>query len=131
MRKSMAALHTCPSCGAQAYEASARFCSRCGASLTDAKPVLPSWQRPSPPKYSHVSMARVALSCPECGAPMRFGFRHVCRQCGASLVMVPRILHPNHIRVFVKGPRAALYELAGEAFWLAITLGGLTLIARL
>ena len=59
---------------------------------------------------------------------MRFGFRHVCRQCGARLVMVPRILHPNHYRVFVGGPSAAVYELAGDLFWFAVVLGMLALI---
>ncbi len=53
---------------------------------------------------------------------MRFGFRKVCRQCGARLVMLPRLLHPNHYRVFVAGPSAALYELAFDAFWLIVVL---------
>jgi predicted amidophosphoribosyltransferase len=118
----------CPRCGAAAHLAGARFCGQCGASLTEAKPELPHWQRPAPPKYDHVAMSRWALSCPECGEPMRFGFRHVCRRCGAELVMVPRILHPSHVRVFVRGPRAAFYELAKELFWLLIGLGILALI---
>ena len=75
-------------------------------------------------------MSRMALSCPECGAPMRFGFRKVCRQCGARLVMVPRLLHPNHMRVFVAGPRAALYELGVDLFWLAVVLGVLAFLGE-
>jgi predicted amidophosphoribosyltransferase len=120
----------CPRCGAAAHAAGARFCSHCGASLTAASTDLPEWQRPAPAKYHHVVMSRIALSCPECGAPMRFGFRKVCRQCGARLVMVPRILHPNHYRVFVGGPSAALYALAGEVFWLAVIIGAMVLIGR-
>jgi hypothetical protein len=42
--------------------------------------------------------------------------------------MVPRLLHPNHFRVYVAGPRAALAELAVEVFWLAVVLGVLALI---
>jgi len=75
-------------------------------------------------------MSRMALSCPECGEPIRFGFRKVCRRCGAELVMVPRLLHPYHMRVYVKGPRAALAELAVEATWLVIGLAVLALIGR-
>ena len=56
-------------------------------------------------------MSRMALRCPECGEPMRFGFRKVCRRCGAKLVMVPRLFHLSHVRVFVAGPRAALTAL--------------------
>lgn len=73
-------------------------------------------------------MARIALSCPDCGEPMRFGFRKVCRRCGAKLVMVPRLLHPNHVRVYVAGPRAALADLAVEGFWL---LAGLAVLAAI
>ncbi len=73
-------------------------------------------------------MTRMALSCPECGEPMRFGFRRVCRRCGARLVMVPRLFHPNHVRVYVAGPRAALADLGVEFFWLAVVLGAMALI---
>jgi hypothetical protein len=76
-------------------------------------------------------MSRIALSCPECGEPMRFGFRKVCRRCGARLVMVPRLLHPNHFRVYVAGPRAALADLAVEGFWLLVSLAVLAAIVRL
>jgi hypothetical protein len=59
---------------------------------------------------------------------MAWGFRRVCRRCGAELVMVPSILHPSHMRVFVRGPRAAFYTLAGELLWLCVGLGVLALI---
>jgi predicted amidophosphoribosyltransferase len=121
----------CPRCGAVTHLADARFCGYCGASLAEAKPGLPAWQRPSPAKYSHVAMARIALSCPECGEPMRFGFREECRRCGAKLVMVPRLLHPNHVRVYVAGPRAALADLAVEGFWSLVSLAVLAAIAAL
>lgn len=126
--KTVASLPTCQHCGAVAHSADARFCSYCGTSLTDSASELPSWQRSTPAKYSHVSMARIALSCPECGEPMRFGFRKVCRRCGARLVMIPRLLHPNHFRVYVAGPRAALTELGIELFWLVAVFGVLALI---
>ncbi len=113
---------TCARCGSVTHLPGARFCGQCGARLDGQQTDLPQWQRPSPAKYHHVVMRRIALSCPECGAPMRFGFRRVCRQCGARLVMLPRILHPNHYRVFVGGPRAALYDLAFDAFWLIAVL---------
>jgi hypothetical protein len=61
---------------------------------------------------------------------MRYGFRKVCRRCGAELVMIPRLLHPNHVRVYVKGLRAALAQLSIEVFWFALVIGALTLIAR-
>jgi hypothetical protein len=77
-------------------------------------------------KYSHIVMSRIALVCPECGEPMLFGFRKQCWRCGAELVMVPRLLHPYHMRVYVKGPRAALAKLAVAATWLVI---GLTMLA--
>jgi hypothetical protein len=51
---------------------------------------------------------------------MTWGFKRVCRHCGARLVMLPRMLHPSHMRVFVAGPRAALYELGSELFWFAV-----------
>lgn len=127
-RKNVMNVMTCPSCGAAVHHADARFCGYCGASLTDARSGLPAWQRPAPAKYSHVSMPRIALSCPECGEPMRFGFRKICRRCGARLVMVPRLLHPNHFRVYVAGPRAVLAELGVELFWLAVVLGIMALI---
>ncbi len=129
-RKTAVAFPTCPRCGAQQHHAGARFCSLCGASLTVAAPEMPAWQRPAPSNYSHIAMSRMALSCPECGEPMRFGFRKVCRRCGAELVMVPRVLHPYHMRVYVKGPRAALAELAVEATWLVIGLTVLALIGK-
>lgn len=128
--KRNAAFPTCPQCGAISHHQDARFCSYCGASLADAKPELPAWQRPAPSRYSHIAMARMALSCPECGEPMRFGFRKVCRRCGARLVMVPRLLHPNHVRVYVAGPRAALAELAVEVFWLLVGLAVLAAIGK-
>ena len=118
----------CPRCGARAHLPGARFCGRCGASLAGDPTELPKWQKPKPARYSHVSMARMALSCPECGEPMRFGFRRVCRRCGARLVMVPRLLHPNHFRVYVAGPRAALADLAVEGFWLIVGLAVLATI---
>ncbi len=127
LRKSLASFPTCPRCGGIAHLSGARFCGHCGASLTDAKPELPAWQQPAPAKYHHVVMSRIALSCPECGQPMRFGFRRVCRRCGARLMMVPRLLHPYHVRVFVKGPRAALYELGVDLFWLAVVIVALNL----
>jgi hypothetical protein len=49
--------------------------------LFDGGSEMPEWQRPVAAKYSHVAMS-LALSCPECGEPMRFGFRKVCRRCG-------------------------------------------------
>lgn len=73
-------------------------------------------------------MPRIALSCPECGEPMRYGFRKICRRCGAELVMIPRLFHPNHVRVYIKGPRAALANLLVEFFWFAVVIGALALI---
>ncbi|MFI5351352.1 MAG: zinc ribbon domain-containing protein [Candidatus Binatales bacterium] len=128
LHKSRASFPTCPRCGAVAHLPGARFCGQCGASLTDASTDLPEWQRPAPAKYEHVVMSRLALSCPECGYAMRFGFRRVCRRCGAKLVMVPRLLHPNHYRVYVCGPRAALAGLTVELFWFAAVIGALALI---
>lgn len=61
---------------------------------------------------------------------MRFGFRRVCRRCGARLVMVPRLLHPNHFRVYVRGARAALAELTVELFWLIVELSMLAVIGN-
>src|SRR5229473_7782248 len=104
----------CPRCGATALFPNARFCGHCGASLIEAGSGLPEWQRPSPSRYAHVSMPRIALSCPECGDPMRYGFRKVCRRCGAKLVMVPRLFHLSHVRVYVAGPRAAFAALTAE-----------------
>jgi hypothetical protein len=72
----------------------------------------------------------MAMSCPECGYPMRFAFRRMCRQCGAKLVMVPRLLHPMHLRVYVAGPRAALIALVVHGTYLAILVVGLALLAR-
>ncbi|MHB8383387.1 MAG: hypothetical protein ACYDC3_13750 [Candidatus Binataceae bacterium] len=62
---------------------------------------------------------------------MRFGFRHICRRCGAQLVMVPRFLHPNHVRVYVAGPRAAAADLAVEGFWLVFNLAVLAGVVAL
>ena len=75
-------------------------------------------------------MNRIALSCPQCAEPMLFGFRKVCWRCGAALVMVPRLLHPYHVRVYVKGPRAAAAKLAVSLFWVAAMWGGLVVLAR-
>jgi hypothetical protein len=69
----------------------ARFCGLCGARLGGEPFDLPQWQRPAPAKYRYVVMNRIALNCPG---------------CGAELVMIPRLLHPNHMRVYVKGLRA-------------------------
>ena len=129
-RKKVAGFAACSRCGSVKHAADARFCGHCGASLSDSGSELPTWQRPTPARYSHVAMSRMALSCPECGEPMRFGFRKVCRRCGAKLVMVPRLLHPYHVRVYVKGPRAALAELGVELFWFAVIIGVLALIGR-
>ena len=118
----------CPRCGAAALFLNARFCGHCGAPLTGGQSELPHWQRPAPAKYDHVAMSRRALSCPECGYPMTFGFKRVCRRCGAQLAMVPRILHPGHVRVFVRGFRAAGYALAGELLWFAVILVALGMI---
>jgi hypothetical protein len=92
---------------------------------------LPRWQRPAPAKYSHVVMSRRALSCPECGCPLSLGFKRQCRQCGAQLCMVPRLFHPNHVRVYVRGPRAALADLAVEGSALVIMLAVMALIGAL
>jgi len=123
-------LPNCARCGAAALFPNARFCAHCGAPLTGGQSDLPDWQRPAPAKYHHVVMSRRAMSCPECGYPMMWGFKKVCRQCGAQLVMVPRLFHPYHVRVFVKGPRAALYELGVDLFWLAVMLGVFVLIGK-
>ncbi len=127
MQQSAANSPVCPICGATAHLPGARFCGNCGASLTGTA------HERGRPKYSHVSMTRIALSCPECGEPMRFGFRHICRRCGARLVMVPRLLHPNHVRVYVAGPRAAFADLAVEGFWLIVgvsVLAGIGFLLR-
>ncbi len=129
-RRTIAAFPSCPRCGAQALHRDARFCGHCGASLTDTSSDLPDWQQPAPAKYSHVSMPRMALSCPECGEPMRFGFRKVCRQCGAKLVMVPRLFHPYHVQFYVAGPTAALTALGVGVIHLAIVFAGLVLLAK-
>jgi predicted amidophosphoribosyltransferase len=120
----------CLRCGAHVLDARARFCGHCGASLAEDPDNLPRWQRPKPAKYSHVVMNRRALSCPECGYPISLGFKHVCRQCGAHLVMVPKLFHPNHVRVYVAGPRAALAGLAVEGSALVITFATIALLAR-
>jgi len=120
----------CPRCGATAHLRGARFCGQCGAALNQSTADLPVWQKPAPAKYHHIVMSRRAMSCPECGYPMMWGFKKVCRQCGAQLVMVPSILHPYHMRVFVRGPSAALYTLAGELLWLAAGLAVLAAIGN-
>ncbi len=121
----------CARCGASALFPNARFCGHCGAPLTGGRSGLPDWQRPAPAKYHHVVMNRRAHSCPECGFPMQWGFKKICRQCGARLVMVPRLLHPNHLRVYVAGPRAALTGLAVDGAALIIALGVMALIGAL
>ncbi len=130
-RNQMTNLQSCPRCGAAALFYNAPFCGHCGASLADDPGNLPRWQRPATAKYSHVVMSRRAMSCPECGYPMTWGFKRVCRQCGAHLVMVPRLLHPNHVRVYVAGPRAALADLAVEGSALLIMLAVMAAIGAL
>jgi hypothetical protein len=80
---------------------------------------LTDWQRHAPAKGKVVSMKQHVLSCPECGEPMRYAFRKVCRQCGANLVMMPQRFHWNHMRVFVQGPRATLYTFTSLVIYLA------------
>ena len=128
---SASALRACPRCGAAALFPDARYCGHCGAALADAETDSPARRRLAAAQYSHVAMRRIALSCPECGEPMRFGFRHVCRRCGARLVMVPRLLHPNHVRVYVAGPRAALADLAVDGFWLAVGIAALAALGAI
>ena len=131
MSRISAATLTCPRCGATAHVPGARFCGACGARIDDVPGNVPRWQRPEPSRYSHIVMSRRALSCPECGYPISLGFKHVCRQCGAHLVMVPRLLHPNHVRVYVAGPRAALADLAVEGSALLIMLAAMAAIGAL
>lgn len=121
----------CPRCGAAALFPGARYCGHCGAPLADAETDPAARHRPTAGRFSHVAMRRIALSCPECGEPMRFGFRRVCRRCGARLVMVPRLLHPNHVRVYVAGPRAALADLAVDVFWLAVVIAALAALGAI
>lgn len=59
---------------------------------------------------------------------MRLGFRHACRNCGAELCLVPMVFHSNHVRVYVKGMRAAGAMLIYDIVWYAIVLGALALI---
>ncbi len=59
---------------------------------------------------------------------MRLGFRHACRNCGAELCLVPMVFHPNHVRVYVKGMRAAGAMLIYDIVWYSIVLGALALI---
>ncbi len=124
------AISACPSCGATAHLPSSGFCSQCGAQLASAESSSPSLQPLAPAKYQHVSMRRIALSCPECGDAMSFSFRKVCRRCGAELVMIPRLLDWNHVRVYVKGPRAVLTALVVEAVHLAVLFALLALIVK-
>jgi|ERR1035437_1629281 predicted amidophosphoribosyltransferase len=128
--EAISAIPACPSCGASARVPIFRFCSQCGAQLTTEESSLPSLRPPAPAKYQHVSMRRIALSCPECGDAMSFSFRTVCRRCGAELVMIPRLLDWNHVRVYVKGPRAALTALVVEGIHLAILFAVLALIVK-
>ncbi len=60
---------------------------------------------------------------------MRFGFRHVCRNCGAELCLLPMVFHPNHMRVYVKGFRAAGEMLLYDIVWYSIGIGVLALIS--
>ncbi|HEY6419276.1 MAG TPA: zinc ribbon domain-containing protein [Candidatus Binataceae bacterium] len=129
-RQTIATSPTCPRCGAAALFSNARFCGHCGAPLTGGQSGLPEWQRPATAKYQHVVMSRMALSCPECGYAMRFGFRKVCRRCGAKLVMVPRLFHVNHVRIYVAGPRAAFTALVVECVHWVIAIAALTLIVK-
>jgi predicted amidophosphoribosyltransferase len=128
--RSIATSSACPRCGAATHRVDARFCGHCGANLSGNGSELPKWQQPAPAKYDHVVMRRMALSCQECGEPMRYGFRKICRRCGAEMVMVPRLLHPYHVRVYVKGPTAALATLAVEITWFMLVLGGLAFLSR-
>jgi hypothetical protein len=110
VRKNIASLPACPHCGASAHHEDDAFC--CGASLSDSQSTLPAWQWPAPD--SHIAMSRIALSCLECGSRCASAHK-VCRRCGARLVMIPRLLHPNHFRLYVAGPRTALAELVVDA----------------
>ncbi len=126
----ISAIPTCPSCGLTRHLPSAGFCSQCGDALTSAETRLAPLQPPAPAKYQHVSMRRIALRCPECGEAMSFSFRKVCRACGAELVMIPRLLDWNHVRVYLKAPRAALTALVVEGVHLAILFALLALIVK-
>jgi hypothetical protein len=61
---------------------------------------------------------------------MRYGFRKICRRCGANLVLVPRLFHSSHVRVFVAGPRAALAELTVTVIQFAIAIAVLALLGK-
>jgi hypothetical protein len=128
--KNIASFYTCSRCGAVTHLPGACFCGHCGASLGGGGSEMPSWQRPAPARYAHIAMSRMALSCPECGEPMKYGFRKICRRCGAKLVMIPRLLHANHVRVYVAGPRAALTALLVEGTHLVIILAVLVMLGK-
>jgi predicted amidophosphoribosyltransferase len=151
-RKTISAVPTCPRCCATALSLTALFCRHCGASLTEAgtdhthtfiarvrsyfawdaaaRGEPPAPPQPRPEKYDDVSTPPMALSCPECGYAMSFGFRDVCRQCGARLVMVPRLLHWNHYEVYVAGPSAAAAALQVKAIKLAVLIAAFVLLAK-
>jgi predicted amidophosphoribosyltransferase len=118
-RKLAATFPSCARCGATARSSSAQFCRTCGDKLSRRVGNLTDWQRHAPAKGKVVSMKQHVLSCPECGEPMRYAFRKVCRQCGANLVMMPQRFHWNHMRVFVQGPRATLYTFTSLVIYLA------------
>jgi hypothetical protein len=44
--------------------------------------------------------------------------------------MVPRLFHPYHVKVYVRGPRAALNELIVDSFWVLAVFGLLMLLAN-
>ena len=89
----------------------------------DSQDELPGRQQPPAAKYGHIALARTALSCPDCGEPMSYGFRKVCRRCDAKLVMIQQIFHPGRVRVFVAGPTAALYRSASRILPVVVLLG--------
>jgi hypothetical protein len=57
-------------------------------------------------------------------------FRKVCRQCGAKLVMVPRLLHPSHMKVYVAGFKAMPTALFVRVVHLAVLLAGLVVLVK-
>lgn len=122
-QKERTELPTCARCGALAHLRDARFCWRCGAELAGPKPDIPAWQRPATAEYDPAAMPRMALSCPECGEPLSFGFRQVCRRCGAELRLVRKLWHRRHYQVFVAGSRAYF------AYWAKETCIGLAEVA--
>ena len=127
-RNPIANFPNCPRCGAAPRFSNARFCGHCGAGLADAGSQLPSWQRPAAARYSRITIPRMALSCPECGYGMRFGFRHVCRQCGARLVMVRASCIPITTGCLSADRRRRSTSWPAILFWFAVVLGMLALI---